>query len=141
MIVLNQRADLVDLASQADEEIAADVRMSSDAGQRALQQHVVLAADARRAAEAVRDGDDPVHIGEVGQQLRREVVGDAANCMRRAVHRADHRDVVARADTAIRTRIAHEPSPPVLRHECNRPDVGAKGVVLLEHFMQRERVA
>ena len=101
-----QRADLVRLAAQADDQHAGEVRVPRVAAERAAQELHALAVRVHAAAGAVRQRDDAVDVGKRGEALAREMVGDAARDRRRAIDRRQDADVVARRDAAV--GVAHD---------------------------------
>ena len=81
--------------------------MVGEPGQDSLKLKVVGASDRDAAAPFVRDGEDPVDVGEVAPPLGpSEAVGDEPRRARRAVHRADDDHVVPRPDPAVVAEIA-----------------------------------
>ena len=105
LFLLEQAADLVRLAAEADDQHRREVRVARVAAERAPQHLQRLAGAVGRAAGAVRQRDDAVDVREARERARvgvaAEVVGDRARDRRRAVHRGQDADVVARRDAAV----------------------------------------
>ena len=70
LLVVDQVRRLHDLAAEADEDVRPDVRVPGEAGQRAVELLVVGPVVLHRAALAVHDGDDAVHVREVLEDAR-----------------------------------------------------------------------
>ena len=98
MLVLDQVRRLDDLAPEADEDVRGDVRVPGEPGERPVELAVVRAVVLHRAALPVDDRHHPVHVRVVLQEPQlADPVGDVLAGTRRAVHRADDREVVAGA--------------------------------------------
>ena len=67
-----QRADLVRLAAEPDDQHAREIRVLRVSAERAPQDLHALALRVHAATRAVRQRDDAVHIRVVGQALGRE---------------------------------------------------------------------
>src|SRR6185503_12157291 len=97
---LAEGIDLVDFATEADEDVAGDVRMPGDAGEDALQ-HGLRFAGIHRAAALVGESDDAIDIRKIPREVRRaEAVADVMGDAGRAVDAGNDGDVVARARRA-----------------------------------------
>ena len=109
--------------------------MAGVATHRAVQDLQRLAV-VHAAARAVRERDDAVDVREVrervlaGEGVRLEDLGDVVRHRRRAVHRGEDADVVARAHAAIGAVVAHEGRRRV--RELRGPGEGAVRVVARE---------
>ena len=105
--------------------------MVGEPGQDALELLVVGAADLEAAAPLVGDGEDAVDVREVAPPVvAAEPLGDGPRGAGRAIHGADHGDVVARADPAVGPEIAAEGAPGP--STGGRGDLGGVGVVAVE---------
>ena len=131
-IGLGQELDLHHLAAQADHQHGGEVRMGGEAPERPLQGGVALATVGHAAAGAVGDGDDPVHVRVLVQDLPREALGDELGDAGRAVHGREHADEVARGRLAVGTDIAVERGPLGFRHHLDVAHVGPDRIVALE---------
>jgi hypothetical protein len=107
-------ADLRRLAAQPDHDHRGEVGMARIAGDGAAE-HVHAVALARHAAAGlVGECDDAVDVGErreqalAGDRVRPERFGDIARRRRRAVHRGEHADIVARRDAPVAAHDALE---------------------------------
>ena len=124
--------DLIDFAAQSYKYISGDVRMSGEPGQRALQQVNLRAAVVRAAAAFVGQSDDTVDMREVAQRITAEPLGHIARDRRRAVHRRDDRDVVARPGASIGTSKAIEGATLLARHDIDRTHISPERIVVLQ---------
>ena len=100
--------ELVDLATEADHQHAAEIRMSGIAGQSSVQHHHAVAGAAHAAALAVDDGHEAVDAGIFRQQ---RPVGGVCYGMadgRRAIDAGNDADEVARAGTPVGAAVTHE---------------------------------
>jgi hypothetical protein len=132
LLFLQQRADLVALAAETDDETAGEVRVPRVAAERAAQEVHRLAGLFHAAAGAVREGDDPVDVREVREAFRREPLRDPVHDGRGAVHRREHADEVARAHLPVRADDALEGRALRLGDHLDGPVVGAGRVVAVE---------
>jgi hypothetical protein len=73
-----ERADLVRLAAQADDQHAGEIRMARVAAERAPQKLHAVAMGVHAAAGAVRQGNHAVHAGKRLEPITAERIGDAA---------------------------------------------------------------
>ena len=129
-----QRADLVGLAAESDNQHGGEVHMLGVAGDGPAQRLHAITDDAHAAAGLVGQRHDPVDIGIIGEQpgvagkrVAAEGFGDVARGPGRAVHRGQHADIVARGDPAIRSDDPHEGR---LRLDIlRRPRIDAEGMV------------
>ena len=64
LLIVEQVAERGRFAAQADQHVAADVRMPGDAAQHAVERGVPLAAELHAAAAAVREGHHAVDVRE-----------------------------------------------------------------------------
>ena len=79
--------------------------------QHALEDLVVGPFEGQPAAPFVGDGEHAVDVGKIlAPGAVAKPVGDVARRARRAVHRADHGDVIPRADPAVGPQVAAETS-------------------------------
>ncbi|MPM71625.1 hypothetical protein SDC9_118593 [bioreactor metagenome] len=105
--LLDHQIDLIDLAAQADDHHPADVGVSGETGEGALQQ--VQAIGGHPAAHPMNQRDDPVDVRIVVQQAAADgLVGDDLADVGRAVHRRQHRNVVAGCGGAVIAAHPHE---------------------------------
>ncbi len=124
---------LVCLAAEAEDDVAADIRMIDDTCHRLLEQVEVVRAVMRATPALGREADDPVDVRElVHDRVVAEVIGDAAGRGRGAVHAGEDGDVVACADPAISPAVPHERPPLGLRHHLDRLVIRREGVVEIE---------
>lgn len=127
---LHQVAGRGVLATQADEQIAADVWMAGDAAERAGQNLVLEAAVLEPAAAAVFDGNHAVDVGEILELGFVEPLGDVLADRGGAVDRRNHRQVIPRPGFAARPAVTQKRP---IRDRCRRRrNGGAAGVVLDE---------
>ena len=105
-VSLDQPVDLHHLAAQPRQQHPAHIGIARIAPQRALQHLEARAITAHRAAGAMHKRHNPVDIGIIRQLVRREMRRDLARGGGRAVHRRQHRDIVARANAATGAVIA-----------------------------------
>ena len=128
LLIVEQVTERGRFAAQADQHIAADIRMPGHAAHHAIERGVPLAAELHSAAAAVREGHHAIDVGigleRLGIESGRDILADRG----RAIHRRDHGDVVARAGSAVRALVALEGSS----HERRR---------LGRHFRGRRIVA
>ena len=109
VVFFQQRADRGGFAAQADQQIAADVRMPGNAGHDAIEHLMIESLERHAAAAAVGEGHDAVDVGKIAlQHFAIEPPGDVAADRGRAIDRRDHGDVVARAGPAAGAGIAQE---------------------------------
>ncbi len=114
MLRLDQVRRITHLAAEPHDHISRHVGMMGEARQHALEDLVVEPFKRQPAAPLVGDGEDAVDIGEISPPGPvAELVGDIAGRAGRAIHRADHGDVVACADPSVRAQIAAKRPRPV----------------------------
>ena len=101
LLLVEQMPNRGRFAAQADEHVAADVRMPRHAAQHAVENLVILAAVLNSAAAAVREGHHAVDIGKFSQRRRIEPPGNIFADRRRAIHGGNDGHVIPRADSAI----------------------------------------
>ena len=128
-------ADLVHFAAQPEHDHRGEIDVPGVAAEGAAQhpQRLVLG---HAAAGLVGEGDDAVHVGEIGQRVVTgervllEDVGDHAGHMGTAVHAGQDADIVARGGPAVGTADAFEGRGQV--EIRGRLGVDAPGIVLGE---------
>jgi hypothetical protein len=129
-----QPGDLIRFAAQAHHQHAGEVGMARVASQRALQDRQAFALGVDRTARTVRQRHHAIDVrkrGEgFGMDVATEVIGNRARNRRRAIHRGQYADVVARRDPAIGAHDPAEGGRP--RHGRRHARVGAEGVVARE---------
>src|SRR5262249_45479137 len=86
----------------------ADIWMLSETSERAGELLMVLAAIGDGAAGFVNERDDAVDVGELGENLFREILGDVFRRRGGTVHGADDADVIARGGAAVGAAISHK---------------------------------
>ena len=124
---------LVDLAAEAEDDVATHVRVVNRTGERPLELEQGGGADVRAAAPLVRKGDHAVDVRVVVEHARPlDAVDDRDRRRRRAVDRCKHRHVVARADATVRSAEAEERRSLRLRHEIDRVPRLAERVVVTD---------
>ena len=99
-------ADLVDLATEAENNRGGNIRMIEHPGQRSLQLQSISGPIEMAASLAVREGDNAIHV--LGQRLILEAGRDQIGSMRGAVAGSDDGDVIASPCPSIGTRIAEK---------------------------------
>ena len=101
-VFLLHAADLEHFAAEPDHQSRANVGIAGIAPLRAHERVEALALGGHAAAGAVHERDDAVDIRIVGENARAlDLVRDQARDRRRAVHRGQDREIVARADLAV----------------------------------------
>jgi ethanolamine utilization microcompartment shell protein EutS len=75
LIVIHQVTHLVHFAAQPHQDVCTDIGVARHSGQGALQKMVAGVAHFFGAANAVREGDHAIYIGEGSQLLFSKVVG------------------------------------------------------------------
>ena len=134
-LLLHQAADLVHLAAQPQHDDMREIGVPRVAGQRAAQ-HAQRLALGHAAAGLVRQRHHAIDIRELrqrivaGERIAAEHIGDQPGDMRRAVHRRQDADVVARRHAAVRSADAVERRRRV--GVVGRLRIDAVGVVLGE---------
>jgi len=104
----HNRRDLVHFATQTHKQDRRHIGLGGIAHQRAAQ-NVRALARRHAATQAVIDRQHAVDIRVSLERIAAiEVIGNCAHHGRRAVHRGDDADVVARADIAVRAHITLE---------------------------------
>ncbi len=129
---LEQAVDLVGFAAEPEHQHAGEVGMARVARDGAAQGVHRLAFARHAAAVPVHQRDHAVDVGEVGERAAAEMIGDVARRGRRAVHRGQDADEVARRDAAVGAPYALEGRALGLGHERGRLGGGAEGVVAIE---------
>ena len=126
-------ADLEHLAAEPDHHHAAHVGIGGVAPLGA-RQHVEAFALARHAAAgAVDEGDDAVDVGIVVEHARLlDLARDVARHRRRAIHRGEDAEIVARARLAAGATEALEGRLAFDRQDRRGPSVLAEAVVAVE---------
>ena len=134
-LLLHQAADLVHLAAQPQHDDMREIGVPRVAGQRAAQ-HAQRLALGHAAAGLVRQRHHAIDVGILrqrivaGERIAAEHIGDQSRDMRRAVHRRQDADVVARRHAAVRPADAVERRRRV--GVVGRLRIDAVGVVLGE---------
>ena len=99
---LDQIGRLVHLTAEAENDVAADIRMIDDARHRPLQHSQIRRPIVRPAAALRAEGDHTVDVRVLLHHLRiPEVVGDLTRRRRRAVDRGQDGDVIPRSDAPV----------------------------------------
>ena len=99
---LDQVLSEADLAAEPHDHVGRHVGMMGETREHALEDLVVGPFERQPATPFVGDGEDAVDIGEIPPPgAVAESVGDIPGRAGRAIHRADHGDVVPRADPSV----------------------------------------
>ncbi len=132
MFVLHDRLHLVHLATESHEQVAADVRMTGDAGQNALQDKGGFARIIRATA-GVLEGDHAIHVRKIPlQHIGSEPFSDVSRNGCGTVHAGNDRDVIARAGAIARTGEALKGAQLIVGIMVDLAGVGAIGVITIE---------
>jgi hypothetical protein len=108
---------LIRLAAQTDHQYAAHVGAACISLQRPREDAKALAPVVDAATATLCQRDDAVDVEPLLQPaLTVEIVSDVLRDGGRAIHRADDRDVVARARATVRPRVPQE--VPAIRRRC-----------------------
>ena len=126
-VVLHDLLHLVRLAAQPDHQYAADIGVAGIALQGSREDVITLAPVVDAATAPVCQRDDAVDVGPLLQSASMaEMVGDVLRDSRRAIHRADDGDVVARPGASVRPRVPQELPAFRRRYRLDRPIVGTE---------------
>ena len=120
-VFLLHAADLEHLAAEPDHQRRADVGIGGVAPLRAHQRVEALALGGDAAAGAVHERDDAVDVRVVGEESGAfDLLRDQPRDRRRAIHRGQDREIVARADLAVGARESPERSAAPRRARSSR---------------------
>jgi hypothetical protein len=119
------------LAAEADQHVSGHIRVIGEPGEDALELPVVGPLELEAASPLVGDGEDAVEVRIISPPgAVPEPIGDVLRDAGRAVHRADDREIVPRADPAIGPEDAGEGAEAV--GDGRLGTLGGEGVVALE---------
>ena len=103
---LANRGDLVDLTTQADHHITADIRVPGDARQHALKNFFRFPG-IERAAALMREGDDAIHVREIALELfGPKVIANVVRNGSGTVHAGNDGQIITCAHAPARAGIA-----------------------------------
>ena len=109
MLGIDQVLSEADLAAQAHDHVGRDVGMVGETRQHALEDLMVGPLEGQSATPLVSDGEDAVNVGEIlAPGAVAKSVRDVARRARRAIHRADDRDIIPGAHPAVGAEISSE---------------------------------
>ena len=124
--------DLVELAAEPNHHVAGDIGVPRHAGQHPLQ-HRQRLAQIGHTTSLVREGNHPVHIGEVALELLMpKAVPHVTGHRSGTVHAGNDRQVVARAHPAPGAGVALEITHLFRRVVTNGPGIRAELIVAPE---------
>ena len=109
LVMFKDRSDLVGFTAKANQKNTAEIRMASISLNGAYQQAVALGFGIERAAAAVGQSNDTIHIVETVQPaLLVEIISDVTGHRGGTVHGSYDANVIARTDTTQTAIVTHK---------------------------------